>query len=672
MVGSMFWKAFLGGCALSFVLLQSPDGNAQSANAQPISINAIARHPAMQSVVLSPDGQHIAALISRPDQRWPVIAIWRVDDLARAPVLVPSREMRPRNLAFLGNDRLMFFADQPIEFGALRSFTVQAVVMDLEGRDFSQPLGGALGAGHSESARRAGVTFNILRAGNLENPNEYIISVGDPNTGDIDIIALDVATMRTSQVTSTGTSASYSYADVRDGELLIRTNLRSEAGNWRAITEVRNRATGNWEEHEALSFFLRDRQAVDGLGFYDEDPNKLYVSTARGSDHRAIYLYDVVTRRWDEEPAFATANYDVVGMTPDIDYGAGSLTGPRSFIVEGPDRREIFVDSYWSAVQRSLQARFSDKQVSITPARQREGFAVVTVSSPRHPPSYYLLKNGRELQMLGQSRPWIEPESLGEMSLVQFTARDGLVIPTFLTLPPGYDRSRGRIPVVVHPHGGPWARDYLGWDSSGWTQFLATRGYAVIQPQFRGSDGWGMALWRAGDREWGLRMSDDNDDALAWLVEQGIGDPQRAAIFGYSYGGFAAIAASVREQSPYRCALSGAGVSDLQRLGNLWGANRVQRQYQGWTVDGMNPIRHVENANIPILLYHGTHDRQADTVHSRTFVDAMRSARKQVVYHEIRNMWHQLPWWPEWHTETLGLIENWLAGPDCFGASRAS
>jgi dipeptidyl aminopeptidase/acylaminoacyl peptidase len=264
----------------------------------------------------------------------------------------------------------------------------------------------------------------------------------------------------------------------------------------------------------------------------------------------------------------------------------------------------------------------------------------------------------------------MDPATFGDTTFVRYQARDGLSIPAFLTLPRGYDRTRhGRIPLVVLPHGGPWARDYLGWDSSGWPQFLATRGYAVLQPQYRGSDGWGMAHWYAGDQEWGQKMSDDNDDGAQWLVQEGIADPARMAIFGYSYGGFAAAAASVRQNGPYRCAIAGAPVTDLQRLANAWGSNRIQRELQGWTVTGMNPIANVSNHAIPILVYHGEHDRQADTIHSRQFYQAFRRAGGTIEYHEIDSMWHQLPWWPEWHRESLGLIERWLAGPNCFGAT---
>lgn len=164
-------------------------------------------------------------------------------------------------------------------------------------------------------------------------------------------------------------------------------------------------------------------------------------------------------------------------------------------------------------------------------------------------------------------------------------------------------------------------------------------------------------------------MSDDNDDGAAWLVSQGIADQSKLAIFGYSYGGFAAMAAVVRDKPPYRCAIAGAGVSDLRRLGNLWGQNQVQREIQGSTVTGMDPLANVAKASIPIMLYHGDRDTQAEARHSRDFYSAMKAAGKDIEYHEIKDMWHHLPWWPEWHRETLGLIENYLAGPKCFGGA---
>jgi dipeptidyl aminopeptidase/acylaminoacyl peptidase len=453
---------------------------------------------------------------------------------------------------------------------------------------------------------------------------------------------------------------------------MVKETLRSVDGAFRSERYIRNRQNGSWELHPELTVFFRDRVAMDPLGFFDaNDPNKLFVSTNRGTNFSQIRIYDIATKTWEAQPAYSAPEYDVTSVRPLIDRTNRKLLGPGAITVAGPAIREVFSDDYWANLQRTLDAQFPGQQVSFGGTLNRElGRAIVTVSSSRHSPAHYILLNGRELKLLGRQRPWIQPQTLGETTFVRYRARDGLSVPAFLTLPPRYDKATsGRVPVIVLPHGGPWSRDDLDWDGSGWPQFLATRGYAVIQPQYRGSNGWGMELWKAGDREWGQKMSDDNDDAAAWLVSQGIGDSQRMAIFGYSYGGFAAIAASVRPNSPYRCAISGAGVADLGRLANLWGASRLAREYQGWTVAGMNPIENVRNANIPILLYHGDRDRQADTIHSRDFNRAMRGAGKPVEYHEIKDMWHQLPWWPEWHRETLGLIENYLKGPNCFGGA---
>jgi len=657
--------------------LAAGGATAQPMNLTPLQIDQAARNPALQGVVMSPDGRHIAGLVANPNYRWPVIAIWDVDAIAAGrsadAVLIPSTDMRPVSVGFLGNERIIFIVDQPFTYGSNKTFTRQAIVADLDGGNFQQPFAarGAL----SDTAReveRFGINFSVLLDGTLEDPNEYLILRENIDQGTTEVLSLDAASLRVSRAGRAGDDEQFILADVRDGELMVKQRLAYENGGWQVIREVRNRQGGGWQRHDELSYPIRERWTIDPLGFFDADPNLLYVSTNRGQNFQSVRIYNVQTRQWNPEPVFAAENFDITDAGAMADRETRELRGAGSYVIAGPAPRRVFVDDYWAPIQQALETQFRGKQVSFSANRSRRlGRAVIEVSAPNYAPEYYILLNGNELRLLGRSHPWIDNATLGPQTFVRFQARDGLEIPAFVTLPPGYDRNtHGRIPVVVHPHGGPWSRDSMTWDRSYWTQFLATRGYAVIQPQYRGSDGFGMALWRAGDQEWGQKMSDDNDDAAAYLVSEGIGDPNRMAIFGYSYGGFASIAASVRPNSPYQCALSGAGVSDLERLANLWGANRIQRELQGWTVDGMNPIRHVRDANIPILLYHGDHDRQADTVHSRDFYRAMRSAGKQVEYHEIRYMWHQIPWWSEWQRESLGLIDTWLSGPNCFGGAR--
>lgn len=636
----------------------------------PLSIEQLAEHPALSGVTLSPDGKHIAALVGSPKHKWPVISIWETDNMSKPPVWIPSDKMRPRNVAFLGNNRIIFFADQPFTYGSLKTFTIQAVVSDLEGKSFDNPFAakGTL-SDTAKELEKFGVNFAIFQDGSIANPKRYLIERQNVELGTTEILSLDIDTMAVERAARAANDEGFLLADIRDGQLMVKQRLRSTGEGFQVVREVRNRASSSWEEHPELGYSVKQRNTITPLGFFDENPNKLYVSTNKGSNFQQIKIYDIAARTWESEPAFASPEFDISDVGGWYDPDTKKLIGALWYAVEGPARKTIFIDDYWAAIQKTLDNQFRGNNVAITSRNKKLGRAIVTVEGPRQPPAYFILLNGRELKPLGKSKPTMNEKTFGDTRYVTYKARDGMMIPALLTLPSGYDKAKhGRIPLVVHPHGGPWSRDYIRWDASGWTQFMATRGYAILQPQYRGSDGWGMSLWKGGDKEWGQKMQDDKDDGAAWLVADGIADPQRMAIFGYSYGGFAAAAAAVRPNSPYRCAIAGAPVTDLQRLANFWGANRVQREGQGWTVTGMNPIANVNKANIPILLYHGDRDRQADTVHSRDFYSAMKSAGKDVEYHEIENMWHQLPWWPEWHRQTLTLIENYLAGPKCFGA----
>lgn len=658
--------AFAVAASLAFALTAA---QAEPLQTKPLDMEAIAQHPAMSGVVLSPDGKHIAALVNNPKYRWPVVTIWETDNLSKPPIGIPSERMRPRSVDFLGNKHVIFFVDQPLTYGSLKHFTRQAIIADVEGKSFEQPFNtkGTLNDLAKEN-ERFNITFGVFLDGSFDNPNRYLIARGNVDLGTTEILALDTNTMEAQRVLRAANDEGFVLADPRDGQVMIKEHLKSTGDGWYLVREVRNRTTGSWEEHPELSYHVKNRVAMDPLGFFEADPNKLFVSTNKQSNFAQIRVYDVASRTWEPEPAFAAPNADIVDVAGLVDVETKKILGVASYTVAGPAIQEVFVDNYWSGIQRGLQAKFPGQNISIYDIRQKAKRALVAVSGPTLPPTYFLLTDGRELKLLGKSRPTMDSATFGETKFVTYKARDGLVIPALLTLPRGYDKAKhGRIPLIVHPHGGPWARDFLGWDSSGWTQFLATRGYAVLQPQYRGSEGWGLELWKAGDKEWGQKMQDDKDDGAAWLVAEGVADPKRMAIFGYSYGGFAAIAASVRPNSPYQCAIAGAGVSDLARIGYLTSENRIQREVQGWTVKGMNPLDNVDKANIPIMLYHGDRDRQADTLHSREFYSAMRSAGKDVEYHEIKDMWHQLPWWPEWHRESLGYIQSYLAGPKCFG-----
>ncbi|CAM3138097.1 S9 family peptidase [Asticcacaulis taihuensis] len=654
--------------ALSVGLLAGGIGIAHAAYtppAKPVSIDDLARYDELTGVTISPDGKHIAGLIAVKGQKWPVISIWDTDDLSKKPIWIPSETQRIEGVGFFSNDKIYFQTEQPITgYDGKPTFTTKVYYSDLEGRKIEEPfkMTGTLNKDVRDSMARTASARIFNR--NLYDDTKVLMETVNPDDFAQKIFELDTKTGKTRTVALGSTEFNFVAAgvDLNTGEPLIKEQIDNVGGEYWYKVYIKDRATGEWVYHAPLSYKVAERKKIDIQGF-DTDPNQLVVSTNINGDKLAIYDYDIAAQKFSAEPLFASDKYDIDGVGFAIDR-ANRKTEIFAVAVEGPATTISYLDPKWAAVQKSIEASFPGKNVNLTINRDTYQMAVVEVEAPDLPPQYYLYKDGK-LQPLGGAKPWIDPKTLGKAEFVTYKARDGLDIPAFITYPPGWTADQGPVPLIVMPHGGPWARDHFGWDPAGWPQFFATRGIAVIQPQYRGSEGWGDKLWKAGDKEWGQKMSDDNDDAAAYLVSKGVADPKRMAIMGYSYGGFAAIAASVRPNSPYKCAIAGAGVSSLQRIGNLWGDSHIQRDIQGKTVDGMDPLKNVDKANIPILLYHGDHDRQADTEHSRMFYAAMKAAGKDVQYTEIKGMWHTLPWHVEWQEQSLGLMEDFLKSPKC-------
>jgi acetyl esterase/lipase len=643
---------------------------APRALAAPVSIDALAQFEAVTSVNLSPDGKHVVGLVAAPGQKWPVISIWKADALEQTATWIPSANMRPVVVDFIGNDTIWFVTEQEINRGSTKTFTRKLYFTDLKGSKFEEPLkrGGATND-VIRNAEATGITVGIFND-ELREKDVVLLERVDIGQGVQQIYRFNVATGQSQLIGEGSEKSSFMSTGVNldTGELLLQEKIENIDGDFWLRRYLRKDAKSPWEYHPELSYAIKKRRTIAPVGF-DVDPNKLLVVTNRNSNFTEVLAYDIAGKRFITEPLFRNDKFDIFGVVTARDPVTRANLGPIGVNVAGPAVETIFFDDFWAGIHRTLKRQFPGQQVAM-PTRQRNNQrALIRVESDAQPPVWHLLKLGDKLSLatIGGERPWIDPKTLGQTRWVTYKARDGLEIPAILTTPPGWTPDKGPVPAVVNPHGGPWARDFMEWDGSGWTQFLATRGYAVLRPQYRGSENLGLQLWLAGDENWGLKMQDDKDDGARWMVEQGIADPRKIAIFGYSYGGFAAIAASVRPNGPYVCALAGAGVSSLGMIQNEWGQSRILKELQGWTVTGMDPLKNVDKADIPILMYHGDRDRQADTEHSRLFYAAMKKAGKDVQYVEIKDMWHTLPWRPEWHRQSLKLIEDWLAGPKCFG-----
>jgi dipeptidyl aminopeptidase/acylaminoacyl peptidase len=260
---------------------------------------------------------------------------------------------------------------------------------------------------------------------------------------------------------------------------------------------------------------------------------------------------------------------------------------------------------------------------------------IVRIGTADNPGLIYMFERTTgQLTKLADINETIGNKRLARAKYVQYDARDGLEIEAVLTLPRG--REAKNLPVIAMPHGGPWGHDKLSYDY--WAQFLANRGYAVIQPNFRGSTGYGETFLRKGQGQMGFAMQDDITDGVNWLVNQGIADPKKICIVGASYGGYAAMWGVVKDPDFYRCAISIAGVSNLRREVNDFGGNVYSRTHKNsWnkmTPDfkAVSPIYSVDKIEVPLMLIHGRKDVTVDYKQSVIMEKAMRKAGKPVEF----------------------------------------
>lgn len=641
---------------------------------EPIPAEMLARVPEIQSVSMSTDGKNLVALVAAPgsDYRDTALATWNLDDLDAGPVITPSGD-RMKFIAAdaMKADRVLVVGRQEWtgqlagcgegrRTGATRTFVSKVYMTDSSHSSFSEAF--------ADNTRRIGISEELQRCleiggtSSLVNrlpldPDNVIVMQVNSTTLSGNYYLYNLRTGETTLLLRAGGRTSPGLFHPRDGTLLTRTQLEPVApGEYEQRILILNPSTGQFETHENLTRRLSERHIVEIAGI-DEATGKYYVLTDLFSNQTQAWAYDPATRQFDEEPLVAHPDYSISSLI----FGTqpSNFNKILGFIVDGPQRQAVYVDPEMGGIHEALRGTYAGQSVRILDYSDDLSRVLFVTESHRHAPAYHLLLDRERVVTVGAERPGIDPTHIGEQRWITYRARDGMQIPAILDLPAGWSDGDPPLPAIIHPHGGPWFRDFAGWDALGVVPYLTSRGFAVLRPQYRGSSGLGRELWLAGDAEWGQKMQDDKDDGAAWMVEQGIADPDQLAIFGYSYGGFAAAAAAVRPESPYQCAISGAPVTDLGRLSTSWGDSRLARILQGHTVKGMDPMRHTEQANIPILLYVGDRDVRTPALHARNFYNAVRR-HVPARFELIPDMPHSLPWYYRHHIQTLGLLEEFL------------
>ncbi len=344
---------------------------------------------------------------------------------------------------------------------------------------------------------------------------------------------------------------------------------------------------------------------------------------------------------------FEVDGYDAAGviLSPRLSDGT-KVVGYTYFDKKGFQR--YYIDDVFGPLHHGLQQAFPDMNVTIRRVSEDGKTILIRTEGPQEPGKWYLFRDGKVIPIISASTE-INAKSLSPVEVITYKARDGLVVSGYVTIPDGME---GPFPTIAMPHGGPWVRDTYGYDR--WPQMLANKGYAVFQPNYRGSTSLGKDFWLAGDNKWGHEMQNDIDDGMKVLVQKGIADPDKLAIFGWSYGGYAAFVAATQPDSMYNCVVSGAGVSDLTRIRGGLNGSRFARLFQKPTISGVSPVDLTRNVKVPMLIVHGDYDSTVPVEHSRRFVEGLAAIEADYEYIEIEDMGHSpfflsqnMQWFPQ-------------------------
>lgn len=355
-----------------------------------------------------------------------------------------------------------------------------------------------------------------------------------------------------------------------------------------------------------LSRFINTDDDFLPLGRHDD--GRLYVASNHDADTTGLFLFDPVSQSFDEL-LFRHPSVDIGGLV----YSAGGGNVIGVFYTEDQPTIHYF-DADYSTARAQLQSRLDRSDVRFVSVAYEAGKSLVEVGGPSDSGGLYLYEhNTGQLTEFGRLHPELDSINFGGVFATTLTARDGLELPGYVTLPTGREPgdAGARLPFIILVHGGPAARDFARFDP--WVQFLTSRGYGVLQVNFRGSRGLGRALQAAGQGQWGTGMQDDVDDAAEWLAREGLADPGRIGVMGASYGGYAALMAAARNNNRYAAAISINGVTDLngmlqhgQRFFGL--EQRMREQFEGVDLRAMSPANRTADIRVPVFVAHASYD----------------------------------------------------------------
>jgi len=378
---------------------------------------------------------------------------------------------------------------------------------------------------------------------------------------------------------------------------------------------------------------------------FTEKQNELIIGDYRGKDTLGLYVYDLTVKSITRK-IYHNNTYDAEGVIRSKD--GNEIIGARYTA----DTSEVELLGRYDTLLAKMRAKFPGFTVDYVDQTQSGDKVLFKVSGPYEPGYLMMIKDGEsEPISFGELRPSLKADEMGEVISVRYSARDGQKIPAYVTLPPTVtDTSQIKnLPFIILPHGGPYARDTKRFDY--FAQFFASRGYGVLQMNFRGSEGYGKAYEEAGRKNWVI-MQEDVEDGMRWLLRKGYADPKRTCIAGWSYGGYASLMGAAKTGELYSCSIAMAAVTDLQDLirdmkkykyGRASANEFVRDGFENKAaIKANSPVKVADNIEIPVFLAHGTLDQRVHFDQFKRMKSALKKAGVDATYMEFKDEDHFL------------------------------
>jgi len=606
-------------------------GTALNSQAAPAA-EAFGELPTIYDSAISPNGQEIASIVNYQGKY-----LISVSSLTKKPGEKPrliglEKEVKPSYIKW-GNDKQVLVAfwqseklgTTPITASYLYSFDSQA----LKGKILVRPPRGVFRQ------------FNANVVDWLEDDPDHILMSFDKDSNNErpGIFKVNVETGASKNVQRGLSNINSWYTDSK-GEPRIGKGQKDDAKGT-PIMRIRDMAQDKW-------FNADDYPGLDAdaaiFGFTEKD-NELIIGDYRGKDTLGLYVYDLTAKSITRK-IYHNDQYDAEGVVRSKD--GDQIIGARYTA----DTSEIELLGDYDTTLARMRPKFPNYTVDFVDQTQSGDIVLFEVSSPYDPGNLMIIKNGQsDPTSLGKLRPKLTPKDMGDVISVRYSARDGQKIPAYVTLPPKVtDTSQlKKLPFIILPHGGPYARDSKRFDY--FAQFFASRGYGVLQMNFRGSEGFGKAYEEAGRKNW-IVMQEDVEDGTRWLYKKGYADPTRTCIAGWSYGGYAALIGAAKTGELYSCSIAMAAVTDLNDLMRdlkkyRYGRSSAQKFIKDGFADrdeikANSPVRVAQNIQIPVFLAHGTLDQRVHFDQYKRMKSALNKSPSKATFMEFKQEDHFL------------------------------